>query len=70
MTDRFNALVVALDNDIREDDAQVLTSAIKQLRGVLSVEGHVASIDSMVAQERARQELSGKLWDVLYPKKT
>jgi hypothetical protein len=70
MTDRFNALVVALDKDIREDDAQVLISAIKQLRGVLSVEGHVASIDSWTAQERVRNELSEKLWEVLHPKKT
>jgi hypothetical protein len=70
MTDRLNALVVALDADIREDDAQVLISAIKQMRGVLNVEGHVATIDSWVAQERARQELTGKLWDVLHPKKT
>lgn len=69
MTNRFYALSVALDADIREDDAQVLISAIKQLRGVLNVEGHVASIETWAAQERARTELSSKLWDVLYPKK-
>lgn len=42
MTDRFNALTVVLEKDIREDDAQALLSAIGQLRGVLTVSGNVA----------------------------
>lgn len=69
MTDRFNYLTVALEQDIREDDAQMLISAIRQLRGVLSVEGNVVSADSWVAVERVRNEFREKLFDVLYPKK-
>lgn len=70
MTDRLNALTVVLDGDIREDDAQALMSAIRQLRGVLSVSGHVSNLDSHIAKERARHELGQKLLDVLYPART
>lgn len=68
MTDRFNVLTVALEKDIREDDAQVLISAIMQLRGVLSVEGHVSDPNSWAAEQRVRKELHEKLFAVLHPK--
>lgn len=65
MTDRFFALTVALDKDIREDDAQPIIAAIKMLRGVASVEPHVADLEFYTAYERARVDLVGKLWEVL-----
>ena len=68
MTDRYNALTVVLEQDIRDDDAEALLSAIRQLRGVLSVRGNVADLGDHLAQARAQQNISKKLWDVLYPK--
>lgn len=68
MTDRYNALTIVLEKDIRDDDAEALLSAIRQLRGVLSVSGNVADLGSHLAQERARRDLGEKLWRVLYPK--
>lgn len=65
MTDRYNALVVVLEEDIREDDAEGLINAIRHLRGVLSVEGNVRSIESSVAEQRARNTLKSKLWEAL-----
>jgi hypothetical protein len=67
MTDRFHALVVVLEKDIRDDDAEHLINAIKMMRGVLSVEGEVSSIETHTAEERARHELGQKILDVLYP---
>jgi hypothetical protein len=67
MTDRFNALTVVLERDIRKDDADALIGAIRQLRGVLSVEGNVADIAAHVAEERARHDIGQKLMDVLHP---
>ena len=67
MTDRFNSLTVVLDRDIREDDAEALLNAIRQLRGVLSVTGNVSDVGSHIAEERVRRELGDKLWEVLYP---
>lgn len=68
MTDRFNSLTVVLEKDMRDDDAEALIAAIRQLRGVLSVSGNVADPSDYIAQQRARHELGDKLWQVLYPK--
>lgn len=68
MTDRFHSLQVALDQDMREDDAQALMDAIRMMRGVVAVSGAVAGPDSWMAEERARQDLGRKLWEILYPK--
>ena len=67
MTDRYNGLFVILDHDIREDDAEPIISAIKQIRGVSDVRGHVAEVDVMIAEDRARRGLVKKLWEVLKP---
>jgi inosine-uridine nucleoside N-ribohydrolase len=69
MTDRFNALTVVLEQDIREDDAQAIIAAISQLRGVASVEGNVADMHSHIAKEQALHELRGKMMDIIFPKK-
>lgn len=69
MTDRFNSLTIVLEKDIREDDAHALIQAITMLRGVLSVEGHVADINAHVAQARVRRELMEGLVKVIHPDK-
>lgn len=68
MTDRYNALTVVLEQDMRDDDAEALLSAIRQLRGVLSVTGNVADMDSYISDARAKHDLGRKLWSVIYPK--
>lgn len=65
MTDRYHALTVVLENNIREDDAQPLIIAIKMLRGVLSVEPHLSNIDVHVAEDRARHKLISEMWKIL-----
>lgn len=69
MTNRINTLIVALEDDYREDDIQDLIRAIKLLSGVLDVKigKPVDSID-WATERRIRQELIDKLFDVLYPK--
>lgn len=70
VTDRYNAVIVVLEDDIRDDDAVGLLTAIRQLRGVLSVMPHVANTSDHIAIERVRFELEGKLWKVLHPEPT
>jgi len=65
MTDRANGLFVALEQDIRTDDIEALEGAITMLRGVLSVSRNITDFNSHIASERARRELSEKLWEVL-----
>lgn len=68
MTERYHSLTVVLNEDTREDDVQALTDAIMMLKGVASVTGAVASIDSHMALERTRMEFGAKLLELCYPK--
>jgi len=69
MTDRYHTLTVTLEKDTRDDDAEHLINAIQMMRGVLSVAGEVANMDTHMAEERARHELGQKILDVLYPER-
>jgi hypothetical protein len=69
MTDRINALTVVLEKDTREDCVGNVLSAIKQLRGVLSVTPNVADVVSHVAEERAIDLWRGRIVDLLWAKK-
>lgn len=69
MTTRYNALVVVLEYDVRDDDVEPLINAIRMMRGVASVSGNVASIEEHAAEARVRSELSKKLFGVLYGEK-
>lgn len=46
MTDRYYALTVVLEEALREDDAENLITAIKQLRHVRSVSPIVADLST------------------------
>jgi hypothetical protein len=63
MTDRYNALTVALSKDIRDDDAESIINAIKALKGVEDVTGNVVDIDSYVAESRVKHEVAVKIID-------
>ena len=65
MTDRYNALVVVLERDIRSDDAEDIISALRMVKGVSSVTPNVSSLQDHIARARARTELAEKLWAVL-----
>lgn len=65
MTERYYALTVVLTEDIREDDAQSLISAIQMLRGVATVTPHVADFTTHWAEQRAKQELRAKIIELL-----
>jgi len=57
MTDRVNALLVHLEQDIREDDVQGLVGAILWMRYVQKVELNVTDYNQRLAEERARMDL-------------
>ena len=69
MTTRHAGYVVTLKQDVREDDAEAIVSAIKLLAPVLTVKPVEASYEIDIATERVRSELGARLWDVLYPRK-
>ena len=65
MTDRYNSLTVVLEHDIRDDDAQPLIDAIKQLKGVIEVSGNVTDMKDYSARTRLRIEYTNALIDLL-----
>lgn len=70
MTDRLKGLTVLLDRDIREDDAAPIIAAIQMIKGVASVQTHVADPDHYLAVETARWELRKEIWKVVNPTPT
>lgn len=70
MTDRYYALTVILEKDIRDDDAQPILNAIKMIRGVQDIKKHISDPMTWMAEERARADLRKKLFDILFPQQT
>lgn len=68
MTDRYNALIVVLDRDTRDDDCKAIIDAIRMIKGVLSVTGNKRDPDDYVAKERERKWWSDRLIDLLNEK--
>ena len=68
MTDRYHSLTVVLEKNMRDDDAESLINAIKMMRNVISVEGNVADFTSLMAEERAINNLGQQVLAVIYPK--
>lgn len=60
MTDRYRALIVTVEEEMRDDDAEPLMKAIGRLRGVQGVVGVVATgedrLDSVGHRAAARQD--------------
>ena len=65
MTDRHAGYIVTLDRDIREDDAESTIAALRQIRGVLSVEPVRASPETMMAESRAVHSMRMSLYKFL-----
>ena len=65
MTDRHSGYVVVLKEDIREDDAESILTALRMIKGVVSVEPIIGGYDLIMAQARVRNELTGKIYEAL-----
>jgi hypothetical protein len=53
MTDRHAGYIVVLDEDIREDDAELIINAIRMVKCVQSVVPVVSDYSVHIAEERA-----------------
>ena len=70
MTDRYEGFLVALDRNLRDDDAAHTIAAIRQIRGVLDVRPVVADAPAgMIAVMRERLRLHAVLWEAINPVK-
>jgi hypothetical protein len=65
MTDHHTAYIITLDKDIKEDDAEILMSALMMIKGVISVSPVISDIQSHVAEQRANLKLKDKLINLI-----
>lgn len=65
MTNRYNAVVVSFERDIRDDDAESIINAIRMIKGVVNVDPNVSDINMHVAETRAKIEIINKLYDLI-----
>jgi hypothetical protein len=65
MTTRLKGFTVALEQDIREDDAEAIKNAIEALRYVQAVKPIEADSEDWINRKRIKMELQEKLFSVL-----
>lgn len=68
MSSRVAGFVVTLDRDVKDEDRDAVLTALRMVKGVLSVKPVEASCDLHIAQERASREWQQKIADLLWPK--
>lgn len=61
MTDRYAGFIVALEQDLREDDAQETIKAILMIKGVLKVEPQVSTPEISFARARMQVAVTSRL---------
>ena len=70
VTDNINALFVAMEEDIREDDIEKTINAIGHIKGVLRVEKNIVnSMDAWTEHERLRIDYFTKMTNIFFPVK-
>ncbi|WP_433730791.1 hypothetical protein ACQP2Y_21025 [Actinoplanes sp. CA-051413] len=65
MTDRHAGYLVVLAEDLRDDDAEEILTALRMVRGVQSVAPVVANIDQRIAQSRADTAWRERIYTML-----
>ena len=65
MTQKFKGFYVTLERDIREDDAEDILTALRQIRGVIDVSPDVADSTDWAARTRVRAEIYQKLMKIV-----
>lgn len=68
MTDRIKGFVVALDEDMREDDTDDIKTALSMIRGVAGVTDVLANPGDYISRQRVRLELETAVYAALRPK--
>ena len=65
MTNRVNAFIVVLQNNVREDDIQETRLALQMIKGVVDVKPNIATVDDLIAEVRVKREIFNKILDFL-----
>ena len=64
MTDRIAGYVVTLEQDMRDDDVESTTNAIRMVKGVIGVQPLISSPELLIAYQRAKNKIWSKILDL------
>lgn len=67
MTDRHKGYIITLRDDIRDEDAEKIMTAIIMISGVIGVQPLIAEPMDIIAENRARRKLTDQMFDILFP---
>lgn len=65
MTTRHAGYLITLADDIREDDAEQIITALRMVKGVLKVSPVPHDYNTVIAQDRANSEWRQRLFKLL-----
>lgn len=65
MSDKVKGFVVALENDLREDEIEHVINAIKMVKGVVNVEPIKTTSHDQIFQLRIKAEMRNKFYDFI-----
>ena len=66
MTDYYDSFLVILKLDLRDDEAEATINAIRQIKGVLDVQPHIAdTLTRSIAEQRVKADLRRKIAEAL-----
>lgn len=63
MSNRINGFIVVLDKDYKDEDVEATISAIKQIKGVISVKPNIVTSNDYIANQKTRIEIANKIYD-------
>lgn len=70
MTDRVSALLVVLEENMREDDVENIIKAIQQMRQVQNVcPAPIDPLDVVIAESRVKAHLTAEILKIVYPER-
>lgn len=65
MTDRIRTFTVFLDRDVREDDFEMIRTAVLMIKGVAAIEPQVVSAMDSIARMVVAAEIHGKILEAV-----
>jgi hypothetical protein len=66
MTDRVKGLTVIFEQNIREDDCEYITNAIRMIKGVHSISNHISDCGDYIIEQRTKDKIKDKILQVFY----
>ena len=65
MSDRVKGFVVVLDEDYKDDSAEIIENAIKMIKGIKSVTPSIVNSEDLMNRMKIQSEIKEKLYKLI-----